>query len=85
MNIWLITAIGLLLAFLPCGVVVVRARDLAEQFVATLLADVVAVMVVMLIAQGLKRPSFLDLAAVLALLAFPSGLLFARILGGWLP
>jgi multisubunit Na+/H+ antiporter MnhF subunit len=85
MNIWLISAISLLLAFLPCAVVVLHSHDLMDQFIATLLAGVVTVMVMMLIAQGLNRPSFLDLAAVLALLAFPSCLLFARFLGRWLP
>lgn len=83
MNVWLIGAGVLLLAFVPCGAVVARGRTM-DRLVAVELAGVLAVLTVLALAQGLHRSSLYDLALALALLSFPAGLVFAHFLERWL-
>ena len=80
MNPWLLSAAVLLPALLPCGVVVVRAARPFERLVALQLAGNVAALVLLLLAQGMGRPSFGDVALLLALLSLPGSLLFVHFL-----
>jgi multicomponent Na+:H+ antiporter subunit F len=64
MNVWLIAAIAMLWALVPCGIVCFRG-DAANRLI------------------GL-RSSFHDIAVVMAILSFASGLVFARFLERWL-
>ena len=82
MNVWLIAALVLLLGFVPCIVVLWRAPVL-DALVALNLAGPLATLEVLLLAEGLKQPSFFDLALVLAALSFGGGLVFARFLERW--
>lgn len=83
MNFWLWAALLLLLGFLPCGWVILRA-DPMDALVALQLATGLGTLVLLLIAQGLGRPSFFDIGLALALLGFPSTLLFAHFFERWL-
>lgn len=83
MNAWLIAATALLLALVPCGIVTVCGRT-AERLVALELAGLLTTFIVVLLAEGTGRPSLYDLALALALLSFPSTMVFAHFLERWL-
>lgn len=83
LNLWLGAALLLLLGLIPCTIVVLRG-ELMAAVAAAQLATVLAVLILLLLAQGYGRPSFADLAVALAMLALPSGLLFAHFFERWL-
>ncbi len=83
MNLWLITALALLLAFLPCGWVLARGRTM-ERFVAMQMAGTLTTLILLLLARGFGQPTFSDLALAFALLSFPASLLFAHFFERWL-
>ena len=83
MNIWLAGAFILLAGLLPCLFVILRA-GLSEALVAAQLANTLAVLILLLLAEGYGRSSFADLALAFAFLSFPSGLLFAHFFERWL-
>jgi multicomponent Na+:H+ antiporter subunit F len=83
MNVWLIAATVLLLGLIPCGVVCLTA-PVMDRLVALQLAGVVSTLVLLLLAEGFQRPSYVDLALTLAVLSFTGGLTFARFLERWL-
>jgi len=83
MNAWLIAAGILLLGLIPCGVVIVRCST-ADGMVALELAGTVTVLVLMMLARGYGRSSFLDVALTFAILGFPAGLVFVHFLERWL-
>ena len=80
MNEWLLAALVLVVAGLgPCLFVCV-ASSAIEGLVALELAGVIAAGVLLLIAEGLHRQPFVDLAVVLAAVSFVGALAFARFL-----
>jgi multisubunit Na+/H+ antiporter MnhF subunit len=84
MNAWLWAATVLMVAgTAPCLMVTKRA-DALERLVGLELAGVVTTLVLLLLAQGLGRSSYIDLALVLSLLSFAGSLVFARFLERWL-
>jgi multicomponent Na+:H+ antiporter subunit F len=83
MNIWLWGATVLLVALVPCAVVIVRGTML-EALVGLEMASVLNTLVLLLLAEGYHRQPFFDLALVLALLSLAGGLVFARMLERWL-
>jgi multisubunit Na+/H+ antiporter MnhF subunit len=83
MNLWLIAATGITFGFLPCAVVMVRART-TERLVAVQLSGSFMAVILLLLAVGLHQPSFFDLALAAALLSYPSSLLFAKFFERWL-
>ncbi|HEX4666177.1 MAG TPA: monovalent cation/H+ antiporter complex subunit F [Chthoniobacterales bacterium] len=83
MNAWLIAAAVLVIALVPCGLLLARA-PIMDALVALQLATSISILVLALVAMGLHRPSFLDIALALALLAYPASLLFAHFLERWL-
>jgi multisubunit Na+/H+ antiporter MnhF subunit len=83
MNLWLAGALGLLVALLPCAWVCVRSGR-ADRLVALQLATLCSVLLLVLLAEGLERPSYDDLALTLVVLAFPGTLAFAISLERWL-
>lgn len=82
MDPFLIAALVLLLGFIPCGIVIMRA-GIVDAVVALDLAGVLAALELVLLAEGLHRAPFFDLALVLAVLSIAGGLVFARFLGRW--
>jgi multicomponent Na+:H+ antiporter subunit F len=83
MNVWLIAALGMLWALVPCGIVCFRG-DAVNRLVGLQTASIIVILVLMLLAQGFHRLILHDLALVMALLSFGGGLVFARFLERWL-
>jgi multicomponent Na+:H+ antiporter subunit F len=82
LNEWLIAAFVYLLVLVPCGVVCIRGGPV-DRLIAFELAQVVAVLVFLVLAQGMGQDAFFDLGLLLAILSFPGSLLFARFLERW--
>lgn len=76
-------AVAMLLAIVPAGIVLYRgnlmAAVVAYEFITT-----VIVMVLALLALGFQRSGLFELAVLLAVLMFGSGLVFVRALERWL-
>jgi multisubunit Na+/H+ antiporter MnhF subunit len=76
-------AIAMLVSVIPAGIVVARG-DLSEAVVGYEFITAVMVMVLALLAQAFQRSSLFELAVLLALLMFGSGLVFVRVMERWL-
>ena len=83
MNSFVVAAIAMLVAVVPCGIVVVRGT-IMDAVVAYEAISSVVLMVLVLLAEGFRRPGEFELPVLLALLLFGSGLVFARFLERWL-
>ena len=79
MNAWIVAALALLPALTACGVVCVRS-PVIDSLVALELAGSLSAVELMLLAQGTHRQPFIDLALVLAVMAFIGSFAFARLL-----
>ena len=83
MNAWLIAATVLLPAgLLPCVWVAMRGTIISAA-AALELASTVTTLTLLMIAQGLRRDPFMDLALVSAILSFAGALTFVRFLERW--
>jgi len=76
-------AIAMLICLIPAGLVIAR-DDLPAAVVGYQFITAVMVMVLALLAQAFGRSGLFELAVLLALLMFGSGLVFVRALEGWL-
>jgi multisubunit Na+/H+ antiporter MnhF subunit len=76
-------AIAMLICLIPAGIVIAR-DDLPAAVVGYEFITAVMVMVLALLAQAFGRSGLFELAVLLALLMFGSGLVFVRALEGWL-
>ena len=76
-------AIAMLIAVIPAGIVLCRG-ELAASVVAFEFITAVMVMVLALLAQGFQRSSEFELAVLLAVLMYGSGLVYVRALERWL-
>ena len=83
MNGFVVAAIAMLIGMIPCGIVVWRGTAM-EALVGYEAISSIAVMVLVLLAEGFGRFGELELPIVLAALLFGSGLVFARALERWL-
>ena len=83
MNMWQMAALALVLTIIPAAAVMAGARAM-DRLVALEFATTAAVLALMLIAESIKRPSFLDIPLTLALLSYPASLLFAHFYEHWL-
>ena len=83
MNAWLAAAAVLTLGYLPCGWVVLRG-EVMDRLAATQMAGALTIAVVTLLSVGLSFTSELDLALALAILSFPSTVVFAYFLEHYL-
>lgn len=81
---WLVAAAVPLLCLLPVLWYVATGGP-STRLVAQNLAQLLAALAFLLSAQGFRRPDFLDLALVLAVLAPAGTLVYARFLGGLPP
>jgi multicomponent Na+:H+ antiporter subunit F len=82
-NAFVIAAIGMLVATVPCLIVVSRDGAM-EAVVAYEAISVLALLVLILLAEGFRRSSEFELPVLLAVLLLGSGLVFARFLERWL-
>lgn len=83
MNSFVIAAIVMLVAVIPCGIVVVRGKVM-DAVVGYEAVSSIVVMVLVLLAEGFRRPGEFELPVLLAVLLFGSGLVFVRFLERWL-
>jgi multicomponent Na+:H+ antiporter subunit F len=79
MNEWLIATVVLLALLLPCVAVCALLKPI-DGLIAMELASVLMVTILILLAQGLKRQPFVDLALIFAVVSFIGSLAFARLL-----
>lgn len=82
MNVWLVATIGLLLAMVPCAIVICRGGRF-DRLVALQLATTITLLALITLACGVDRPSYADTALTLGLLAFPGTLAFAVTFERW--
>jgi multisubunit Na+/H+ antiporter MnhF subunit len=84
MNEFLVAALVLLVAMLPLGWVCVRSAAI-DGLVALQLAGTNGAFIMLMIAEGIHRQPFADLALVLALTSFVGSLAFSYFLEriGW--
>jgi multicomponent Na+:H+ antiporter subunit F len=82
MNEWLLAAVVLLAALVPCGVVCML-RSPVDGLVALELAGVIDTTILVLLSEGFHRQPFVDLAVVAGVMSFAGSLVFARILERW--
>jgi multicomponent Na+:H+ antiporter subunit F len=80
---FVLAAVAMLIATAPGLVVVVRGTVM-DALVAYEAVSSVAVMVLILLAEGFRRSGEFELAVLLAVLLFGGGLVFARFLERWL-
>jgi multisubunit Na+/H+ antiporter MnhF subunit len=79
MNVWLIASCILGSALIPCAVVTMT-RPAADGLVAVQLGSAVSSAILMLLAEGLHRQPFIDLAVVFSLMTMIGSLAFARLM-----
>ncbi len=83
MNVWLMAATVLLLAFIPLLFICFR-RESAQRLVGLEFASCLVVIELILICEGYGRPSFFDLPLTLTFLSFGGGMVFTRFIQRWL-
>lgn len=79
MSAWLLAATVLVLAWLPCLVVCLRASEF-DALAAIELGSTLLTTVLMLLAIALKRQPFIDLALAFVLVSIVGSLAFARMM-----
>jgi multicomponent Na+:H+ antiporter subunit F len=79
MNAFVIAAIAMLIALIPCGIVVARG-DAMSAVVGFEAISSVAVIILVLLAQGFQRTGEFELPVHVAVLMLGSGLVFVRFL-----
>ena len=82
MSGFVIAAIAMLVALVPLGVVLCQA-EVMSAVVAYEAIGSVAVLVLMLLAEGFRRSGEFELAVLLAVLLLGGGLVFVRFLERW--
>ena len=82
MTAFVVAAIAMLAALIPLGVVLCRA-ELMSAVVAYEAIGSVAVLVLMLLAEGFRRSGEFELAILLAVMLLGGGLVFVRFLERW--
>jgi multisubunit Na+/H+ antiporter MnhF subunit len=82
MNVWLIATTVLLTGLVPCLWIAMRG-SIMSAVVGLELASTITTLSLLMIAQGLRRDPFMDLALVSAILSFAGALTFVRFLERW--
>ena len=83
MNGFVIAAVAMLVAMVPCGIVVLRGELMAAVVAYEAISSII-VMVLVLLSEGFGRSGEFELPVLLAVLLFGSGLVFVRFLERWL-
>jgi multisubunit Na+/H+ antiporter MnhF subunit len=82
-SAFVIAAIAMLVAVIPCGIVMLRGKVM-EAVVAYEAIGSVVIIVLVLLAQGFDRSGEFELPVLLAMLILGGGLVFVRFLERWL-
>ena len=80
MNEWEIAATALGFALIPCLGVCLLARAPTHGLASLQLAGVLLSTILMLLAEGFQRQSFIDLAVIFAAMSLIGALTFARLM-----
>ena len=83
MNAFVVAAIAMLLAVIPCAIVIIRGKVM-EAVVAYEAISSIVIMVLVLLARGFSRSGEFELPVLVAMLMLGSGLVFVRFLERWL-
>jgi Kef-type K+ transport system membrane component KefB len=83
MNAFMLAAVVMLAGVVPCGVVAWRGRPMEAVVALAAIADL-AVMVLLLLAQGFGRSGEVELPVVLAALTLGGALVYVHALERWL-
>lgn len=83
MNGFVIAAVAMLVAMVPCGIVVLRGELMAAVVAYEAISSII-VMVLVLLSEGFGRSGEFELPVLPAVLLFGSGLVFVRFLERWL-
>ncbi len=79
MNVWLVAAVVLVLAWLPCLGVCMFASEI-DALVAVELGSTLLASVLMLLSIAFRRQPFIDLAVAFVLVSIVGSLAFARLM-----
>jgi multicomponent Na+:H+ antiporter subunit F len=79
-NVWLWGATALLVGIVPCGWLALRASRV-DALVGLQVAGTVSTLVLVLLAEGFQRASYMGVAVAFPFLSFVGVLLIARFLG----
>ncbi len=79
MNVWMIAAIALLFALVPCGWVAMTA-SVHKRLVALEMAGILCTLELVLLTMAFQRMPMMDLAVALSLMSFGAGMVFAHFL-----
>jgi multisubunit Na+/H+ antiporter MnhF subunit len=79
MSSFVIAAAAMLVALVPCGVVLVRGNAMAAVVAYEAISSA-AIIVLVLLTEGFRRTSEFELPVLLAVLLLGSGLVFVRFL-----
>ncbi len=80
MNVFLIAASALLLALVPCGIVIMRAPAI-DGVVALELGGALTTLALLCLAEGYRRGIYFGVALISAALVWVGGLVYVRLLG----
>jgi len=83
MNVWLITALILLITLIPTTFVTFR-RQALDRIIGMSLGGIIATFCLIALAVGTGRPVYVDVAMLVAFLSFAGAIAFARFLERWL-
>lgn len=83
MSAWMIAAVALAFGYVPCAIVIARAR-LMDRLVAAQMAGLLTAFELELLGQAFQESFYLDLALTVALLALPAAFAFAYFYARWL-
>lgn len=83
MNAFVVAAIAMLVAVIPCGIVMLRGK-IMEAVVAYEAVGSIIIIVLVLLAQGFRRSGEFELPVLLGLLILGGALVFVRFLERWL-
>jgi multisubunit Na+/H+ antiporter MnhF subunit len=79
MNVWLVAAVVLIIAWLPCLAVCLLASEF-DALVSVELGSTLLTSVLMLLSIAFRRQPFIDLALAFALVSIVGSLAFARMM-----
>jgi multisubunit Na+/H+ antiporter MnhF subunit len=79
MNAWLVASAGALVLLAPAGALAMRG-DVLERIVGMQLSSTITTLALVLLAEGLNRDVYFDLAVVAGFCAMAGTLFFLRIL-----
>lgn len=79
MNVWLLAAVILVAAWLPCLLICIFASEI-DALVAVELGSTLLVSVLMLLSIAFKRQPFIDLSLAFVLVSIVGSLAFARLM-----